>query len=189
MLGAALVWQSRWCDAAAVYEEMRAGLADNAGLLRTLAHGDVNWSLALIKSGRAPEAMAILEPQVKLSAEQLGNDNYQTAERRGFLALALMETGQRQRALAEFQDAVRVLIARGKVSGEEREASPGRARRLVTQLFERYAGSDITRAQALREAHLAVMEEHATDSTGKPLFSYAHPLFWAPYALVGDGGR
>ena len=64
------------------------------------------------------------------------------------------------------------------------------ARRLVTALFERYANApDISRAQALKEAHLAVMEERATDSAGKPLFSYAHPLFWAPYALVGDGGR
>jgi CHAT domain-containing protein len=22
--------------------------------------------------------------------------------------------------------------------------------------------------------------------TGKPVFSYAHPLFWAPFVLVGD---
>jgi hypothetical protein len=29
----------------------------------------------------------------------------------------------------------------------------------------------------------------AKDASGKALFSYAHPLFWAPYALVGDGGR
>jgi hypothetical protein len=26
------------------------------------------------------------------------------------------------------------------------------------------------------------------DGGGRP-FSYAHPLFWAPYALIGDGGR
>ena len=26
-------------------------------------------------------------------------------------------------------------------------------------------------------------------ATGKPLFPYAHRLFWAPYALVGGGGR
>ena len=131
MLGAALVLQSRWSDAAAIYEEMRAGLVGDPALLRTLAHGDVNWSLALIRSGRAAEAVTILDPQVKLTAAQLGNDNYQTAERRGFLALALMETGQRQRALVEFQEAVRVLLVRGKVSGEEREASPARARRLA----------------------------------------------------------
>lgn len=29
----------------------------------------------------------------------------------------------------------------------------------------------------------------ATDAGGKALFSYAHPVFWAPYAVVGDGGR
>ena len=27
----------------------------------------------------------------------------------------------------------------------------------------------------------------ALDGSGKPAFSYAHPLFWAPYTLVGDG--
>ncbi len=25
-------------------------------------------------------------------------------------------------------------------------------------------------------------------SGGKTQFSYAHPLFWAPYSLIGDGG-
>jgi hypothetical protein len=28
----------------------------------------------------------------------------------------------------------------------------------------------------------------ATDSAGKTLFSYAHPLFWAPFNILGDGG-
>jgi CHAT domain-containing protein len=68
------------------------------------------------------------------------------------------------------------------------ETRPARA--LVTTLFERYANDPtLTRAEALRQAHLAVMEQNATDANGKPLFSYAHPMFWAPYALVGDGGR
>ena len=26
------------------------------------------------------------------------------------------------------------------------------------------------------------------DADGKILFSYAHPLFWAPFSLIGDGG-
>ena len=26
-----------------------------------------------------------------------------------------------------------------------------------------------------------------TDPGGKTLFSYAHPLFWAPYTIIGDG--
>ena len=27
-----------------------------------------------------------------------------------------------------------------------------------------------------------------TDDNGKTVFSYAHPLFWAPYTIIGDGG-
>jgi CHAT domain-containing protein len=131
MLGSALVLQSHWPDAIAVYEEMRSGLAKDPALLEVLAYGDVNWMLALIKSNRAGEAVKLLEPRLKATSEQLGNDNYQTAERRGFLALALAESGRREQALAEFQEAVKVLLSRGKVSGEEREASPARARRLT----------------------------------------------------------
>jgi hypothetical protein len=26
------------------------------------------------------------------------------------------------------------------------------------------------------------------DSAHRALFSYAHPIFWAPFTLVGDGG-
>jgi CHAT domain-containing protein len=25
-------------------------------------------------------------------------------------------------------------------------------------------------------------------ATKKPVYFYAHPLFWAPFSLVGDGG-
>jgi CHAT domain-containing protein len=29
----------------------------------------------------------------------------------------------------------------------------------------------------------------ATDArTGRPLYSFAHPAFWAPFVFVGDGG-
>jgi hypothetical protein len=26
------------------------------------------------------------------------------------------------------------------------------------------------------------------DSAGKTEFAYAHPLFWAPYSIIGGGG-
>lgn len=25
--------------------------------------------------------------------------------------------------------------------------------------------------------------------TGKVAFAYAHPIFWAPFSLIGEGGR
>jgi len=59
------------------------------------------------------------------------------------------------------------------------------ARLLVTGIFERYARDPaLSRAQALNRAMLALI-----DGPGSGTMSYAHPIFWAPYALVGDGGR
>jgi CHAT domain-containing protein len=58
------------------------------------------------------------------------------------------------------------------------------ARTLVTGIFERYAADpSLSRAEALRQSMLALMQ---MDGDG---ISFAHPLFWAPYALVGDGGH
>ena len=58
------------------------------------------------------------------------------------------------------------------------------ARLLVTSLFDRQARDPaLSRAQALRQSMLSLMGQ---DSGA---FAYAHPLFWAPYALVGDGGE
>jgi CHAT domain-containing protein len=40
----------------------------------------------------------------------------------------------------------------------------------------------IGRAEALRRAMLRLMN-------GQPNPDFAHPVFWAPFALVGEGGR
>jgi CHAT domain-containing protein len=46
------------------------------------------------------------------------------------------------------------------------------------------------RAKALQQTMNWMIDTGAlTDpETGKVVFSYAHPIFWAPFALVGDGG-
>ncbi|MDQ5917775.1 MAG: hypothetical protein QG660_887, partial [Pseudomonadota bacterium] len=64
------------------------------------------------------------------------------------------------------------------------------ARLLTTALFDRQTSqAGEPRAQSLRAAMLSLIQKSAQDErTGKPLYSYAHPLFWAPFSLVGDGG-
>jgi CHAT domain-containing protein len=64
------------------------------------------------------------------------------------------------------------------------------ARVLTTSLFRRQAADPtINRAEALRQTmvELITSGQHIDPATGKTEFTYAHPLFWAPYALVGDG--
>ena len=54
------------------------------------------------------------------------------------------------------------------------------AMQLTTNTFAHYASHpEAPKAESLRQAMLQVMENP----------EFAHPAYWAPYALVGDGGR
>jgi CHAT domain-containing protein len=58
------------------------------------------------------------------------------------------------------------------------------ARLLTTSLFRREVENPaLTRAEALRQAMLDVMNS-GDEKIG---LSYAHPAFWAPFSLIGDG--
>ncbi len=58
------------------------------------------------------------------------------------------------------------------------------AKLLTTGVFQRYAKTPgISRAKALQGAMLELLQDLETGTQ-----TYSHPLFWAPYALVGDSG-
>jgi CHAT domain-containing protein len=62
---------------------------------------------------------------------------------------------------------------------------------LTTDLFRRQAGdASLGRAEARRQAMLAMIDGpgYVDPKSGKTVFSYAHPIFWAPFTLIGDGG-
>ena len=62
------------------------------------------------------------------------------------------------------------------------------AQKLVVGVFEEISKNPkYSRANALRQSMLHLMNTDGKE--GKFTFAYAHPLFWAPYALVGDGGN
>jgi CHAT domain-containing protein len=62
------------------------------------------------------------------------------------------------------------------------------ARALTTRLFAQ--GADTNRAEALQAAMTWMIDEaeFADGESGTRIFSYAHPIFWAPFTLVGDDG-
>ncbi|MBL8696898.1 MAG: CHAT domain-containing protein [Alphaproteobacteria bacterium] len=63
------------------------------------------------------------------------------------------------------------------------------ARMLTTDLFRRQAAEPgVPRAEALRRAMLALLDGPGALQGGRAVFSYAHPIFWAPFTVVGDGG-
>jgi CHAT domain-containing protein len=60
------------------------------------------------------------------------------------------------------------------------------AKDLVTHLFNAYAKDpQLSRARALQGAMTHILNSASRDKA----YSLAHPLFWAPYALIGEAGR
>ncbi len=64
------------------------------------------------------------------------------------------------------------------------------ARELITDVFRRQSADPaLSRGEALRQAMMALLDgPGSVDSAGRTEFTYAHPLFWAPYTVIGDGG-
>ena len=63
------------------------------------------------------------------------------------------------------------------------------ARVMMADLFKRYAaGAPTGKADSLQAAMVALLDSPGfiDPATKKPAYSYAHPLFWAPFVLVGD---
>jgi CHAT domain-containing protein len=64
------------------------------------------------------------------------------------------------------------------------------ARALTTDLFRRHQEDPkVTRAQALQQTMNWLIDRGTfVDAvSGQTVFSYAHPIFWAPFTLIGDG--
>lgn len=63
------------------------------------------------------------------------------------------------------------------------------ARVLMTDLFQRQvAQPQLGKAEALRQSMLSLMDGagYVDVKTKRTLYTYAHPLFWAPFVVVGD---
>jgi CHAT domain-containing protein len=65
------------------------------------------------------------------------------------------------------------------------------AKELTSGLFQ-YQKEDksLSRARAHQRSMLKLIDGPGLrdDETGKIVASYAHPFFWAPFIVVGDGG-
>ena len=61
----------------------------------------------------------------------------------------------------------------------------------MTDLFRRQSeNAALSKAEAQRRAMMAMAETGTfKDAAGKNVFSYAHPIFWAPFSIIGDSGN
>lgn len=132
-------------------------------------------ALAMASTGTAEEGLFKLEEilKLKLDADWVVLSACNTAAGDGEGAEAISGLGR-----GFFYAGARALLA------THWPVETVSAKELVTGIFTRYAGpGDLSRAESLRGAMLALI-----DHISVPTHAYAHPMFWAPYAIIGDGG-
>lgn len=169
-LAAALVGQRRWAEAAGEYDRLERFLGGTTQTLDGVAAFGVrtNQSIALLKSGRLDDAVAVLTASLERHRAVLGRGHAITAETQGLLAAAHTARGDVDRALAAFPEATRILLDRPLAVDEEMATRAARDQRLRVILgsyirllasirgtdAERRAGLDAT-AEAFRLADAA----------------------------------
>ncbi len=149
-LGSTLVLQGQWADALNRYDEMRSGLATDPGSVALLGRGDAYWGMALVKSGRAAEAVQMLASRLAEDRKILGESHPLVAFNRGVLGMALAGTGDKQRALAEFNVAVVALLDSGVLAGARSAAQTQLLRYILEgyiELLIEIRDSDLDRGQ------------------------------------------
>lgn len=63
------------------------------------------------------------------------------------------------------------------------------AQLMTTTLFkEGGASGNLARAETLAKARRRLIDGPGYMQNGKEVFSYAHPMFWAAFIVVGEGG-
>ena len=176
---------------AANEETVKSGLLGDRRVIVFATHGLVPGDL----DGLTEPALALSAPEVpgkpgtglltmnaimglKLDADWIVLSACNTAAGNGAGAEALSGLGR-----AFFYAGTRALL----VSNWPVETTS--ARRLTVGIFQRQAaGTALSRAAALQQAELDLVDGPGfSDAQGRAVFSYAHPIFWAPFSLIGEG--
>lgn len=125
-----LALQGRWTEAWQEFEVSRKGLANRPEDLDVALRGNLAFPIVMIKTGGAAEAAHLLAEQVRNHVTALGDKDYGTAELRGIYAMALAESGQHGLALAEFSNALPILLSRSRESDDDASSASARDQRL-----------------------------------------------------------
>ena len=161
-LASTLVAQGRWAEALQQFDLVRQGVAKDPEMLRVLVGGNLDFAVAALHGNRVQAALEVSQHALERRIKGLGEKHYDTAEARGFHAMALAASGNPAAALSDYAAAVPVLLqASRQTSDEEVEGSDKEFR--LQQILEGYlslladrrsAGPDAV-AEAFRVADAA----------------------------------
>jgi CHAT domain-containing protein len=165
-LGAALVSQGKYGEALKVFDEMRAGLQADPMLLKKVGSGDLDWVLAMLRSGKQSEAEAMAATMYERAKQNFADNIVRSSEIRAFHAMTLAARGERELARNAFREALPPLIEQARNDAENETGGIRRQQRLVIILesylrllsetpdaaAEAFLLADIARGSAVQKA-------------------------------------
>ena len=133
-LAAALVADGKYSAAIKVFTEQREGLSKDPELLKKFDRGDLDWVLAMTRTGDQAGAERMAKSMLDNSLRLYGEKSLRTVTVRAFYAMTLAQRGDREAALKLFQSSVPLLLDQARNDSEAESGTIKGQQRLVAIL-------------------------------------------------------
>jgi CHAT domain-containing protein len=139
-LATALVSDGKYTQADKVFSEMVEGVKSDPDIAARYPSEDLDWALALVKTGKAPQAVSMTGEMLAKTGSRMEKGSTRLAMLTAFNASALQSSGQSSQALGEFKASIPILINQSRNDTENATETIRQTQRM-TFLFEGYLAS------------------------------------------------
>jgi CHAT domain-containing protein len=160
-LASALVADGKYAQADKVFSEMVEGVKSDPEIAARFPSQDLDWALALVKSGKASQAVTMTSSMLEKDGSRMERASSRLAMLTAFNAAALQASGQGVQALSGFKQSVPILVNQARNDTENATESIRQTQRM-TFILEEYlaslaqqAKSDTSGAAALEAFQIA----------------------------------
>lgn len=146
-LGTALVADGKYAEANQVFEEMAAGIKTDPEMAKNYQFGDLDWVLAMLKTGKSSQANEMVSDMLKRQELSADKSSPRLAMVRAFDAASLQAENKWAEADAAFKLSMPILIDQARNDAENDTTSIKQQQRM-TFLLESYLASLANTAKA-----------------------------------------
>lgn len=139
-LGSALVSDGKYAEANKVFEEMAAGIKTDPEIAKSYQFGDLDWVLAMLKTGKASQANEMVSAMLRRLDAASDKNSPRLAMVRAFDAASLQVEGKWSEADAAYKLSMPILIDQAR-NDAENDASSVKQQQRMTFLLESYLAS------------------------------------------------
>jgi CHAT domain-containing protein len=139
-LGSALVSDGKYAEANKSFEEMAAGIKTDPEIASSYQFGDLDWVLAMLKTGKASQANEMVGAMLKRIESSADKNSPRVAMVRAFDAASLQAENKWPEADAAYKLSMPVLIDQTR-NDAENDTSSIKQQQRMTFLFESYLAS------------------------------------------------